>query len=86
MSKLVLEIPEDVAQALRFPTGEIDRELRKELALALYQRGALSAGKARTLAQMTRWAFDELLGQRRIRRHYSEQDLEEDLQYVQGHQ
>jgi hypothetical protein len=38
MAKLVLEIPEEIRAALRLPPGEVERELRKELALALYQR------------------------------------------------
>ena len=84
MAKLVLEIPEDVQAALRFPPGEMERELRTELALALYQRQALSSGKARELAQTTRWEFEELLGQRQIPRQYSEEDLEEDLRYARG--
>ena len=84
MAKLVLEIPEDVQAALRFPPGEMEQELRTELALALYQRQALSSGKARELAQATRWEFEELLGQRQIPRRYSEEDLEEDIRYARG--
>ena len=84
MEKLVLEIPKEVEVALRFPPGEMEGELRKELALALYGRQALSLGKARALAQMTRWAFEELLGQRNIPRHYSEEDLQEDIHYAKS--
>ncbi len=84
MEKLVLEIPEEVQAALRLPPGEIEQELRKELALALYQRQVLSLGKARELAQMTYWEFEELLGRRKISRHYSEEDLQEDLRYAWG--
>jgi hypothetical protein len=54
MVKLVLEIPEGVQTALRFPPSEMERELRRELALALYQQRALPFGKARELGQMTR--------------------------------
>lgn len=36
MATLVLEIPEEIRAALRLPPGEAERELRKELALALY--------------------------------------------------
>lgn len=76
---LTLQIPPEVAEALRFPPDAVDAELRKELALALYQREALPLGKARQLAGMTRWAFEEILGERRIPRHYTAADLEEDL-------
>jgi predicted HTH domain antitoxin len=84
MTKLMLEVPTEVIDAVRLPPGELERELLKELALALYNRGVLSLGKARLLAQMTRWQFEELLGERQIPRHYTEADLEEDLRYAQG--
>jgi predicted HTH domain antitoxin len=82
--KLTLEIPDEVLDAVRLPPREIEGEFRKELALALYQRGALSLGKARVLAQMTCWEFEELLGQRKVVRHYTHLDLEEDIQYALG--
>ena len=82
--KIQLEIPEGVVRALKLPPEEVQEELRKELALALYERGVLSFGKARELAGMTRWQFHELLGKRRIARHYGEEDLTEDLTYARG--
>ena len=85
MGKLVLEIPDEVRAALRLPPEELDRELRKELAVALYRRQVLSFGKARTLAQMTRWQFEELLGEREVPRHYSAEDLQEDLRYARSY-
>ncbi len=85
VSQLILKIPEDVVDALRLPPDEVDAELRKELALALYQRGVLSSGKACRLAGMTRWEFEELIGQRRIPRHYTEENLEEDIEYARGY-
>ncbi|MCK4733690.1 MAG: UPF0175 family protein [Methanophagales archaeon] len=81
----ILEIPVDVMDALRLPPGEVEAELRKELALALYQRGVLSSGKACALAGMTRWEFEEVLGQRQIHRHYTEKNLEEDIEYARSH-
>ena len=82
----VVKIPGDVMEALRLPPDEVETELRKELALALYQRGVLSSGKACALAGMTRWEFEEVPGQRQIRRHYSEKNLEEDIKYARSHQ
>jgi len=61
-----------------------DRKLLEELALSLYSHGVLPLGKARRLAQMTRVRFEDLLGKRRVPRHYSEADLEEDLRFAQG--
>jgi UDP-N-acetylglucosamine 2-epimerase (non-hydrolysing) len=54
--------------------------------LALYQRDVLSSGKACARARMTRWEFEEFLGQRQIRRHYTEKNLEEDIKYARSHQ
>lgn len=82
--KVQLEIPEGVVRALELPPDEVQEELRKELALALYERGVLSSGKARELAGMTRWQFHELLRKRRIARHYTKEDLTEDLTYARG--
>lgn len=84
--RLVLEIPEGVLEAVRLPSGEIEREFRKELAVALYQRGALAFGKARLIAQMTVWEFEELLKQRQVVRHYTADELAEDIHYALGHQ
>jgi len=81
-----LEIPAEILRAVKLPPKEVEKELCKELALALYQREALPLGKARLLARMTRWEFEELLGQRRILRHYTDMDLEEDIQYGLGRQ
>lgn len=86
MTELTLEIPSEVLDAGKLPPAEIEQEFRQELALALYRRGALSLGKARLLAQMTRWEFEELLGRRHAARHYTEADLEEDIQYGLGRQ
>jgi len=86
VEKVTLEVPKEVVEAVRLPFSEMDQEFRKELALALYRRGVLSLGKARALAQMTRWEFEDLLGQRGIARHYTRADLEEDIRYAFGHQ
>lgn len=53
------------------------------LALVLYQRGVLSLGKARRLAGVTRWHFEQILADHHIPRHYTEADLQEDLHYAQ---
>lgn len=84
--ELTLEIPGEVVEAAKLPPDEIEKGFRVELAIALYGRGILPAGKACMLAQMTRWEFEEVLGRRKIPRHYTEADLDEDLHYARGHQ
>lgn len=70
-----IEIPREVVHVTRM-TPE---ELRRELAVWLFQRGKLSFGKAREMAEMTVWAFQQLLGSRGIPVHYDVEDYEQDL-------
>ena len=53
--------------------------LKRELALYLFEQGKLSFGKARELAEMTVWEFQQLLGSRGISIHYDVEDYEQDL-------
>ncbi len=86
MAQLRIEIPAEVSLALRLPPEEAESELRKELALALYARGILPFGKARLLAGVGVREFAEMLAARQIPRHYSEDDLQIDLDYAQRSQ
>ncbi len=79
---LQLEIPDSVTQAIRLPEKRIKEELLAELALALYAQEALSFGKARELARMSRSAFGQLLGKRGVPRHYGREELEDDIAYA----
>ncbi|OFZ19314.1 MAG: hypothetical protein A2Z20_04080 [Bdellovibrionales bacterium RBG_16_40_8] len=78
---IVLEIPEEILDAVKIPPDELEEEMRKELALSFYKRGIISSGVASRLAKLTRWEFEELLGRHKITRHYSETDIEEDIKY-----
>ncbi len=66
---VVLEIPDQVAHAIRLPVSEQQQALMTELAVALYARGMLSFGKARELTSLNRIEFGRLLGRREISRH-----------------
>jgi len=70
-----IEIPQEVLHAARM-TPE---EMKRELAVLLFQQGKLSFGKAREMAGMTVRAFQQLLGSRGITVHYDVADYEEDL-------
>ena len=66
------------------PAQQLQEEMRRELALALYAQDRLSGGQARELAGMDRRAFIQLLGKRQISRHCGKEELEEDLHYACG--
>jgi len=80
----LLEIPEDVLTSIKIPKKELEKELKIDLAVALYQKEAISLGKARKLAGMSKWEFLEELGRRKIPRHYTEKELEEDLNFAKS--
>jgi predicted HTH domain antitoxin len=77
-----IAIPEDVYDALELPEGERESAVRQELAVSLYARGALSFGKARALADLSKVEFHRLLGDREVARHYTHEELEEDAEYA----
>ena len=77
-----LEIPDTVAEAMRLPGGELQQRLLIELAVSLYAQGILSFGKARQLCGMSKFEFGILLGKRGVPRHYSQEDLRDDLTYA----
>lgn len=72
---ITIEIPREVLHATRMNP----EELKRELALYLFQQGKLSFGKACEMAGMTVWAFQQLLGSRGIPVHYDIADYEDDL-------
>ena len=70
-----IEIPREVLLATRMTLDD----LRRELAISLFQQGKLSFGKAREMVGMSFWAFQQLLGSREIPVHYDLEEYETDL-------
>ncbi len=79
-----IAIPDDVLNSMKIPRSDQERVLKMELALALYGRGILTMGKARRLAGVSKREFLEELGKRKIERHYTTEELEEDLAFAKG--
>ncbi|HKZ70542.1 MAG TPA: UPF0175 family protein [Anaerolineales bacterium] len=77
-----LQIPDSIAQALRLPPPEQQQQLTIELATALYARSILPFGKARELCGLSKYEFGLLLGKRGIPRHYTADDLRNDVDYA----
>lgn len=74
-STISIEFPREVLHAARMTPDE----LKRELAIHLFEQGRLSFGKAREMAGMTVAAFQQLLGSRGICVHYDTTEYREDL-------
>ncbi len=55
----------------------------QELAVVLFHKEKLTLGQAATLAGISQFQFQQLLGSRGITIHYDVQDYMEDLQTIQ---
>ncbi|MFP4626459.1 MAG: UPF0175 family protein [Natronomonas sp.] len=77
-----IEIADDVYDALKLPEGEREGALKAMLAVSLYREDVLSFGKARELAGLSKREFHRILGEQRVTRHYTQEELDEDLAYA----
>ncbi|HEX8275439.1 MAG TPA: UPF0175 family protein [Longimicrobiaceae bacterium] len=59
--------------------GMSEAEMRREIAVMLYQAEKLTLARAARLADMPRIRFQHLLASRDVAIHYDEMDLEQDL-------
>lgn len=71
---------DDVYEALQLPEEERSGAMKRELPVSPSARDILSFGKARALAELSKRAFQELLGEREIPRDYGEREPEEDFE------
>ena len=73
------DLPSLLATQVGFSAENATAEVRRMLALFLYEHQRLSLGKALEMAEISNWEFAELNRQLGIPIRYSQQDLEEDL-------
>jgi len=76
-----IEIPDEVLTTLKLRPRSAERDLRVELAIHLVAEGLLPQASACRLADMSRVAFEQLLGERGIATTPQlPADLEQDLE------
>ncbi len=85
MAAITLEIPDDIAAALRFPESRAAEELRREFAVFLVKEGILPRHKARRLVAIERVAFEDLLARRGVAWEGTVEDVFADVSGVVGH-
>ena len=79
MSLSVL-ISEDVLQSARMSADE----LRREIAVLLFEREKLTLGQSSRFAEMSRFQFQNLLASRGVPVHYDVEEFEQDLETLRG--
>lgn len=73
-----LDIPDEALGGTNLPKAEWESEVRKEIALAFYERGLLSAGKATELSKVSRMTFEQWVAERKIVRPLVLSDLDQE--------
>ena len=79
-----IDLPAGVLDAIAAPPEDREPIVRQELAVSLYREEYLSFGKARELAGLSKAAFQWLLGEREVERHYTEDDLALGVEYARN--
>lgn len=79
MTTHCLQIPDEAYQALKLPPGRAEEELQHEFAVFVVKEGLLHPAQARTIAQMGRVEFQELLARRKVEWGGTPEDALHDL-------
>ena len=74
-----ITVPNEFLLATRMTS----KEIQLELAISLFQQEKLSFGKARELAGLDFWEFQQVLGSRGISPHYDVEELYEDMATIE---
>src|SRR5258708_29107286 len=75
LKSMPVTIPDEILAAAHIS----ERELKQELALALFQQERLTLAQASRLAEMNQLAFQALLADRQIPIHYRVEEFREDV-------
>lgn len=76
---MLLEIPDHIAKHISLD----EKELVLEFAIFLYEQEILSMRAAADFARISWVEFEQILAERGIALHYSEDDLDEDLKKLE---
>jgi predicted HTH domain antitoxin len=80
MQAITLTLPADSLIGVRIPRRDLEMELRRRLAAALFTDGILSGVSACRMAGMGKAEFQHMLGERGVNQPLAAHDLEQDLE------
>ncbi len=78
MKTISIEVPDEI----KVPEKDLERLVKVELALRLYQKGYVSLGQARRISNLSKWEFLELLSREKIPVNYDENEFKKDLKVI----
>jgi len=79
MKTISIEVPDEI----KVPEKDLERLVKVELALRLYQKGYVSLGQARRISNLSKWEFLELLSREKIPVNYDENEFKKDLKVIE---
>lgn len=81
-----ITLPESVLSAIRVREADLDRFVRRLLAVELYREGKISLGKAAEVAgARNKWEMIMLLDEKGVPLDYSAEDADQDLKTLRKH-
>ncbi len=81
MTKIAVELPDDIAKRLQGKWGDLSKAAREAIAIEGYRSGALSQCQVqRLLGFDSRWEVDGLLKRAGVYLEYTEEDLDREFQ------
>lgn len=81
---MTVQISDEIVEAMQLSAPDKQRRVEIELGCALYAQSILPSASAARLAGLPRLEFLAEVGKRGIPRHYSENDLRQDLSFAHG--
>ncbi len=82
MKDLVLTLPGEALASAKIPPAELERELRRRLASALFSDGIVGGAAACRLADMSKTEFQHWLGERGMRQPLGPSDYEREREHL----
>jgi predicted HTH domain antitoxin len=81
-----ITLPDSVLSAIRVREGDLDRFIRRLLAVELYREGKISLGKAAEVAgARNKWEMIMLLDEKGVPLDYVAEDADQDLKALRKH-
>ena len=78
--EVLLKVPDEIVEKLEAKWADIPRHALEALVIEGYRAGILTSYEVqKTLGLATRWETDEVLKRAGAYLHYSEEDLQEDI-------